>query len=143
MVRLIAVAAAAMLVLTAHAAADPGGKARHGTPRSHGRDDGDGAGRVRPDAADVIITAVERALIQDYYYHERRGDDGATLPPGIRKNLARGKPLPPGIAKKMPDQLRGRLPVRDGYDYRVVGADVLLVELATGAIVDILRDVLR
>ena len=25
------------------------------------------------------------------------------LPPGIRKNLARGKPLPPGLARQQPD----------------------------------------
>ncbi len=34
-----------------------------------------------------------------------------SLPPGIAKNLARGKPLPPGIAKKtVPASMLGQLP---------------------------------
>jgi hypothetical protein len=32
---------------------------------------------------------------------------GPALPPGIQKNLARGKPLPPGIAKKLDGDLWG------------------------------------
>jgi len=66
------------------------------------------------------------------------------LPPGIRKNLARGKPLPPGIAKKTlaPDLVR-LLPPRSGYEVVQVGWDVVLVEVATGIIHDVLMDVIR
>ena len=40
-----------------------------------------------------------------------------SLPPGIRKNLARGKPLPPGIAKKMvPGPMLRELPVYAGHE---------------------------
>lgn len=92
----------------------------------------------------VVIGAVERALIREYFQdHPAMVGGGDNLPPGIRKNLARGKPMPPGIAKKMPGDLYARLPPRPGYDYRVVGADVLLVEVATGVIVDLVRDILR
>ena len=64
------------------------------------------------------------------------------LPPGIRKNLARGKPLPPGIAKKMaPPALVARLPVHPGYEWRVVGTDLVLVAIATLIIADVLFDV--
>ena len=64
------------------------------------------------------------------------------LPPGIAKNLARGKPLPPGIAKKaLPGDLSRRLPpVRDGYERIIVDGRVLLVEIATQVIHDILVD---
>ena len=66
------------------------------------------------------------------------------LPPGIRKNLARGKPMPPGIAKKaLAPELMGLLPPRPGYEVVQVGWDVLLVEVATGLIRDVLMDVIR
>lgn len=66
------------------------------------------------------------------------------LPPGIRKNLARGKPLPPGIAKKMvPSGLLGRLPVHPGYEWRMLGTDLVLVHLAQGLVADVLSDVFK
>lgn len=65
-----------------------------------------------------------------------------SLPPGIRKNLARGKPLPPGIAKRFDNRLLGQLPRYDGYEWRQVGTDVVLVTLATGLIYEIIENVL-
>ena len=65
-----------------------------------------------------------------------------SLPPGIRKNLARGKPLPPGIAKRFDNRLLGRLPHYEGYEWRQVGTDVVLVTLATGLIYEVLSNVL-
>jgi hypothetical protein len=96
-------------------------------------------GRQERDIGNILITAAEKALIGDYY----RGQASQSLPPGIRKKVARGKPLPPGIAKNFPDDLRGRLPPRPGYDWRSVGPDVVLVEAATGVVVDVLKDILR
>jgi hypothetical protein len=64
------------------------------------------------------------------------------LPPGIRKNLARGKPLPPGIAKRYaPAAMISRLPAHPGHEWRVVGTDLVLVAIATAVVVDILIDV--
>lgn len=68
----------------------------------------------------------------------------APLPPGIAKNLARGKPLPPGIAKKfVPGPLLGQLPQHPGYEWRVAGTDLILVAIGTAIVADILRDVFR
>jgi len=67
---------------------------------------------------------------------------GASLPPGIQKNLARGKPLPPGIAKKLDSRLLGRLPHYEGYEWQQAGTDLLLVTIATGVIYEVLRGVL-
>lgn len=109
---------------------------KQGGPPHHGRDTPDTGDRL----LDVAFTALEVALIQDYFgkYSYRT----QSLPPGIAKNLARGKPLPPGIAKKaLPGDLRKRLPGRQGYDRIIVGNDILLVA-ATGVVVDILRDAL-
>ncbi|MBT8769071.1 anti-virulence regulator CigR family protein [Metapseudomonas boanensis] len=64
------------------------------------------------------------------------------LPPGIQKNLARGKPLPPGIAKKLDGRLLGRLPHYEGYDWMQAGTDLILVTVATGIIYEVLHDVL-
>jgi hypothetical protein len=64
------------------------------------------------------------------------------LPPGIAKNLERGKPLPPGIAKQhLPSGLVSALPAPPrGYERVVVDGRVLLVEIATQVIHDILMD---
>ena len=64
------------------------------------------------------------------------------LPPGIAKNLQRGKPLPPGIAKRdLPQGLESSLPGKhDGYESLIVGNDVVLVEIDTGKIADIITD---
>lgn len=65
-----------------------------------------------------------------------------SLPPGIRKNLARGKPLPPGIAKRFDSRLQGKLPHYDGYEWQQAGTDVVLVAMATGIIYEVLQNVL-
>jgi hypothetical protein len=91
-----------------------------------------------------LITVAERALIGDYVARNKSAFAGAEpLPPGIARKVARGGALPPGIAKKtLPGGLRARLPARDGQEWRVVGTDVLIVELATNVIVDVLKDAL-
>ncbi|MDX1508636.1 MAG: anti-virulence regulator CigR family protein [Woeseiaceae bacterium] len=72
-----------------------------------------------------------------------RGKDKG-LPPGIAKNLAEGKALPPGIAKQyLPSGLIAQLPpARKGYERVVVDGKVLLVEIATQVVHDILTDVI-
>lgn len=67
---------------------------------------------------------------------------GPALPPGIQKNLARGKPLPPGIAKKLDGRLLGRLPHYDGYEWQQAGTDLILVAIASGIIYEVLNGVL-
>lgn len=64
-----------------------------------------------------------------------------SLPPGIRMNLERGKPLPPGIAKQLDERILRDLPRYDGYEWRRVGPDVILVEAANAIIYEILRDI--
>jgi len=71
--------------------------------------------------------------------HRDYWSPGPALPPGIQKNLARGKPLPPGIAKKLDGRLIGRLPHYDGYEWQQAGTDLILVALATGLIYEVLN----
>ena len=64
------------------------------------------------------------------------------LPPGIRKNLARGKPLPPGLAKRaVPQRVLDGLPRHPGYEWQIAGTDLILVAVATLVIADVLHDV--
>ena len=65
------------------------------------------------------------------------------FPPGIRKNLARGKPLPPGIAKKLDPSFARQLPYYQGYEWQQVGSDAALINVTTGIVREILSDVLR
>jgi hypothetical protein len=93
-------------------------------------------------AADTLSVEV-KVQIRDYYA-ARPASGAKALPPGIRRNLQRGKPLPPGIAKKsVPAELRSRLQIREGFELLEVGLDVFLVEVATNLIHDVLRDILR
>jgi len=64
------------------------------------------------------------------------------LPPGIAKNLVRGKPLPPGIAKKtIPLSMRDRLPHYQGYEWRRVGDNLVLIALSTAVVTSIINGV--
>ena len=97
---------------------------------------------VRVDGGATLSVEVA-ARIRGYYGSQpASGVEG--LPPGIRKNLARGKPLPPGIAKKVaPPGLQSGLGLPAGYELVEVGVDVLLVEVATQIVHDVLMDVIR
>lgn len=89
-----------------------------------------------------LSTDVE-SRIRDFYA-SRPAVEAEALPPGIRRRLERGKPLPPGIAKKTaPPELRSRVEVPAGYEIVEVGLDVLLVEVATSIVHDVLMDVIR
>ena len=84
-----------------------------------------------------------------YREHDSSSDRGNSkhkhkgLPPGIAKNLKRGKPLPPGIAKRtLPYDLQRQLPSPpNGYERIIVGGKLLLVELGTQIVHDILMDI--
>ena len=65
-----------------------------------------------------------------------------SLPPGIAKNLARGKPLPPGIAKKtVPASMLGELPYYPGYEWKIVGDNLVLIALSTAVVTAIINGV--
>jgi Ni/Co efflux regulator RcnB len=104
-------------------------------------------------AADVgveIVFSKDEIKIIDVWYRDHGSVDSQGgghkgkkgLPPGIAKNLERGKPLPPGIAKRyLPDDLRHALPApHAGYERLIIDGKLLLVEIATGVIHDILTE---
>ena len=105
----------------------------------------------------VEFSDKEIATIRAYYRdhsgsssHKGNGNKGngknkgnKSLPPGIAMNLQRGKALPPGIAKQaLPNGLISQLPAPPkGFERLEVDGRVLLVEVATQVIHDVLEDV--
>lgn len=102
--------------------------------------------RLEAEIADEVLDGVfgedERETIERYV--RTKGVATQSLPPGIAKNVARGKPLPPGIAKRgLPTDLESRLPpLREGLERVIAGDDVTIVEEGTRVVVDVLKDVL-
>jgi Ni/Co efflux regulator RcnB len=98
----------------------------------------------------VVFTPDEGRIIASWYdEHSHQVDGRGTgkgkpkgLPPGIAKNLAEGKALPPGIAKQqLPNGLVSVLPPPPrGFERVIVDGRVLLVEVATQVIHDVLVD---
>ncbi|MBD9415308.1 RcnB family protein [Pseudomonas sp. PDM16] len=116
--------------------AEPG----HGKGNKHGAQQHQGSGSSSWQSGPEIDIGGVRVILddsRDYW------NPGTALPPGIQKNLARGKPLPPGIARKLDSRLLGRLPHYDGYEWQQAGTDLLLVAIATGVIQEVLHDVLN
>lgn len=107
-----------------------------------------GAGEL---GIDVVFSDNDARIIRAWYrdhggdhvgYHSPKAKGKKSLPPGIAKNLQRGKPLPPGIAKQaLPsglDELLG--PPPRGYERLELAGKILLVEVATRVIHDVLED---
>ncbi len=68
-----------------------------------------------------------------------------SLPPGLQKQLEKNGTLPPGLAKRdLPSELQSQLPaVPPGLERIIAGDDVVLLEKATGKILDIIQGVLK
>ena len=104
------------------------------------------AGQV---AGHIKFSDLEIAAIRAYYRDQgkpsnsgRKGKQSKSLPPGIAKNLQRGKSLPPGIAKQvLPARLTQVLPpVPKGFERVIVDSKILLIEIATQVVHDVLED---
>ena len=135
-----AVLVLSLFVFLADTAEAQGQNGNGGRGNGGGNDDG---GVTVEFTAEFSFSLGDRGQIQAYYASNPTPGLRA-LPPGTRKNLTRGKSIPPGIAKRFPpDALRSSLSVPPRYDVVVVGWDVLLVEVATGIIHDVLMDVIR
>ena len=99
---------------------------------------------------DTVFGAIEKKIIKDFFgggekkAKKNRGKSGE-MPPGLARHIERYGTLPPGLAKKpLPPGLAGRLPATTAGRKRViVGNDVVLVQTATGVILDIIKDVVR
>jgi len=133
-------------VLAAPVYANPGNgngnNGNHGNSGKHGDHGNKGQGNRkshgRPDRVDSDINfSRARTLAVSY------GLVGyQSLPPGIAKKVARGKPLPPGIAKKsLPASMINELPYYPGYEWRAVGDNLVLIALSTAIVTAVINGV--
>jgi hypothetical protein len=101
-------------------------------------------------ATTVILSSEDAALVRAHFAATNsqgrgrgngRGRNGG-LPPGIAKNLLRGKSVPPGIARQyLPQDLLIALPrAPAGLEYLVVAGKLLLVEAATQIVREVLLE---
>lgn len=117
-------------------------------------------------AAGIVFTEVEKQLISGYFgkhpgevgdeVDEQGNGHGKSkslppglakrehLPPGLEKHLEKNGTLPPGLAKRnLPPGLETELPPPHPGTVRViVNDDVVLLQQATGVILDVLENVL-
>jgi hypothetical protein len=140
------VTAALLLALAAGPAVGKGKPERQGQPTA--------APTSRTEVVvDIVFTAVERRLIEEFFgrtaVYPAAESGGKGMPPGLAKRgdlppgLARRDRLPPGLAKRaLPNNLNGRLgPPPVGAERYIVGNDILLIQVATGLVLDVLYDV--
>jgi hypothetical protein len=97
----------------------------------------------------IVLTSAQVAAVRSHFEGSANGNGrgrgrAGGLPPGIARNLERGKPLPPGIAKQyLPRDLVVTLPRLDGgLEYVVAAGKLLLVDAATQIVRDVLIDAL-
>jgi hypothetical protein len=94
-------------------------------------------------ASTANVTVVFRDSDQSTFreYFRRNRITATALPPGIAKNLARGKPLPPGIAKRaVPPALLAQGPkVSPDITFTIAGN--VVVAMRRDVVIDILRNV--
>lgn len=82
---------------------------------------------------------VEIRTIREYYGEPSR--KLKPLPPGMYKNLGRGKPVPAGILRtRFPELLEARMPRREGAAWWIAGDHALLVD-RNNLVVDFFRAV--
>jgi len=115
-------------------------------------------GPARAGTAEIVFDAAERTIIANYYggggsggggKGKNKGNKGGRgqgvgsqgLPPGLAK---KGK-LPPGIAKRqIPSTLASQLPPPPkGFERVIVDNDILLIEIATQVVHDVLTDIVH
>ncbi|TBU96820.1 hypothetical protein DNJ95_13225 [Stutzerimonas kirkiae] len=76
-------------------------------------------------------------------FHERRAQigKGPSIPTHVQ--IRQGQPLPQGYGKRLDSQALHGLPQYQGYEWRRVGSDVVLIAITTGIVYTILQGVLN
>ena len=116
-----------------------------GADQGRGRGRGNGGGSGNSDTnVSVAFVFTDRDRDSFRTYFTSHNITATALPPGIAKNLGKGKPLPPGIAKKaLPQDLVLTLGprVQPGVTFAIYGDRV--VALRSGLVIDVMINVFR
>ncbi len=123
-----------------------------------------------PDTEDIartVFSEIERRIIERYFGkteapEEEKAEKGKgakgkskamphglakreTLPPGLARHVERHGTLPPGLQKRdLPDDLASLLPeTPPGLERVIVDNGVVLIERATGLVLDVLENVIK
>jgi len=84
------------------------------------------------------ISARRQTIRDNHGYFVR----GAPPPPGVR--LVRGQPLPRGYyGERLDNRALAHLPYYQGYEWRRMGGDVVLIAIGSGIVYEILDGVLN
>lgn len=98
---------------------------------------------------EVRFSNYDREVISQYYRYANRAGlppglaKKGKLPPGLQKQIARKGKLPPGLqAKYLPYELERRLDKLPQNQVRLrVGADIVLMDIPTKIILDVIKDI--
>jgi len=114
-----------------------------GEARDQGQSQGRGRGNGESKSSTSVVVVFrdsDRATFHNYFVTHQISAEA--LPPGIAKNVARGKPLPPGIAKRaVPPDLLALGPKVEGVSFAIVGE--VVVATKGGVVVDVLAGVFK
>ncbi len=101
-------------------------------PRADNRGNNQRGGRPPADFGDVRRTISE---------HREVIGRGQPLPPGV--HIVKGHPLPRGYGRRLDQRSLQYLPQYDGYEWRRLGPDVVLIAIGSGIVYEILDGVLN
>ncbi|QLF94588.1 RcnB family protein [Pseudomonas sp. ABC1] len=76
-------------------------------------------------------------------FHERRTQIGKGPSVSSNVQIRQGHPMPAGYGKRLDAKALHGLPQYDGYEWRRVGSDVVLIAITTGIVYTILQGVLN
>jgi len=97
----------------------------------------------------ITFSDYDRQLVHQYYGHGKRKKippglaKKKSLPPGLQKQIKRNGKLPPGLeARYLPYDLERRLGRLPGEYARIrVGTDIILIDIPTKLILDVISGV--
>ncbi|WP_368744839.1 RcnB family protein [Desertibaculum subflavum] len=156
---------AALMLLALPALADKpegvgGGKGKGGGAAAHGNKGGGGKGGNGKGGGsggdlninvDIRFGGDDRVVVRDFYGSMRGCPPGLAkknngcMPPGQAKKWAVGHPLPRDVVfYDLPHELVIKLrPPPSGYRYVRVAADILMIAVGTGMVIDAIEDLGR
>lgn len=142
-----------VVVLAGLALATPALADNPGHGKGNNKNQGRGGDSGSSVSINVQINDSQRTIIHDYYGAEfSRGNcppglakkNNGCMPPGQAKKWAVGRPLPRDVVfYDLPSSLSVRLSAPVGSRYVRVGADILLIAVGTGMVLDAVEDLSR